>query len=66
MSLLFSGFSFKWKFKLFSQSGLKYSKILEAKQIAGFLNQLKLKKNLMNQLDFWYKDINLKNVKDGF
>ena len=34
-------------------------------QIAEFLKQLYLKYELMNQLDFWYTDIDSRNGKDS-
>ena len=33
--------------------------------IAGFLEQIYLKKKLMNQLEFWYDDIGSGNIKHG-
>ena len=38
--------------------------MLSTNDIAGFLNHLYLKKNLMNQLDFWHDDIDSRHVKE--
>ena len=39
--------------------------MLSANKIAGFLNQLYLKKKVMNKLEFWNEDIESRNIKDG-
>ena len=41
------------------------SKMLLVNQIAEFLKPLYLKYELMNQLDFWYTDVDSRNRKDG-
>ena len=40
--------------------------MLVANQIARFLNQLYLRKKLINHLDFWHGVRNSKYLKDGF
>lgn len=34
-------------------------------EVAGFLNQVYLKKKLMNQLDFWHDDKDSRSIEDG-
>ena len=42
-----------------------WTKMLSNIEIAGFLNQVYLKKKLMNQLDFWHDDKDSRNIEDG-
>ena len=39
------------------------AKMLKANQISGFLNQLYLKKILLNELDFWHVDKDSRNKR---
>ena len=39
--------------------------MLSANEITGSLNQLYIKKKLMNQFDFWHSDTDSKSIKGG-